>query len=182
MSDAVTVRQAEPGDVEAVVAVAEDAWYAAYGGFLEPATVAQGLRENYEPELVEAGVDHEDVALYVAEVEDGGAGDSDADGAGGPDGEVVGFASAERTWADEVELHTIYVHPDRWGEGVGTALFEQVEAWAREQDVDRVAAAVFVENSVGVGFFEAMGFERGTEAQGEIGGELRPEVEFEYGL
>ena len=174
MSDAVTVREAGPADVEAVIAVAEDAWYAAYGGFLDPATVAQGLRENYDPELVEAGVEHDDVAFYVAEVEDGGAGDAD--------GEVVGFASAEQTWADEVELHTVYVHPDRWGDGVGTALFEAVEAWAREQGVDRVAAAVFEENSVGVGFFEALGFEPGTEAQGEVGGELHPEVEFEYDL
>lgn len=178
MSDPVTVRPAEPGDVEAVVAVAEDAWYAAYGGFLDPGTVAQGLRENYDPELVEAGVEHEDVAFYVAEVE----GDEHGNGAGDDDGEVVGFASAEQTWADEVELHTIYVHPDRWGEGVGTALFEAVEAWARERDVDRVAAAVFTDNSVGVGFFEALGFERGTAAQGEVAGELHPEVEFEYEL
>lgn len=181
MSDAVSVREAEAGDVESVVAVAEDAWYAAYGGFLDPATIAQGLRENYAPELVEAGVEHDDVAFFVAEVEGEGA-DADGGGADDADGEVVGFASAEQTWADEVELHTIYVHPDRWGEGAGRALFEEVEAWARQQDVDRVVAAVFEDNSVGVEFFEALGFERGMEAHGEIGGELHPEFEFEYDL
>ena len=174
MSDAVSVRAAEPADVERVVAVAEDAWYAAYGGFLDPAVIAQGLRENYDTELVEAGVEHDEVAFFVAEVED--------EAADAADGEVVGFASAEQTWADEVELHTCYVHPDRWGEGVGRALFEEVEAWARERDVDRVVAAVFEENSVGVGFVEALGFERGMAAKGEVGGELHPEIEFEYDL
>ena len=166
MSDAVEVREATAEDVDAVVAVARDSWYAAYGGFLDPATVEQALGENYDPELVEAGIEHDDVAFFVAEV----------------DGEVVGFASAERTWADEVELHTVYVHPDRWGEGVGTALFERVATWAREQDVDRIACGVFTRNAVGVGFFEALGFEAGVEAEAEIAGELHAETEYEYDL
>jgi len=162
----IAVREATPADVDAVVAVARDSWYAAYGGFIEPASVEQALGENYDPELVAAGVDHEDIAFFVAEA----------------DGEVVGFASAEQTWADEVELHTLYVHPDRWGEGGGRALFERVETWARAQDVDRVVAAAFTENSVAVGFFEALGFEPGAETAAEVAGERHPEREFEYRL
>lgn len=180
------VREAEPDDVEAVVDVARDSWYAAYGGFLDPATVEAGLEANYDPDLVAAGVEHDDIAFFVCEVGDDGDGEVGDDGDGeigdDGDGEVVGFATAEQTWADEVELHTIYVHPDRWGEGVGTALLDRVLEWARGRDVDRVVAAAFADNAVGVGFFEAAGFERGLEAEGEIGGELHPEVEFEHEL
>ncbi|QLD85414.1 GNAT family N-acetyltransferase [Natronomonas halophila] len=160
------VRPATDDDVEAIQDVAWDAWYAAYGGFLSPSTIESGLTEYYDEELLAAAVDHDDIAFYVAE----------------RDGEVVGFASAEQTWADEVELHTIYVDPDYWGEGIGPELFEEIEAWADEQGVDRIACAVFSDNTVGTQFFESLGFEEGTEASGEVAGELHPEYEFEYEL
>jgi len=162
----VTVRAATAEDLDAVASVARDAWYAAYGGFMDPETIAAGLAENYDGELLATAVDHEDIEFPVAV----------------DDGEVVGFASAERTWADEVELHTIYVHPDRWGEGIGSGLLDEVAAWARQQDVDRIACGVFADNAVGIGFFEGKGFHRGGEASGEIAGELHPEYEFERPL
>ena len=162
----VTVRAASADDLEAVVAVARDAWYAAYGGFLDPETVEAGLARNYDEAVLSAAVDHGDVEFLVAV----------------DDGEVVGFASAERTWADEVELHTLYVHPDRWGEGIGSTLLEAVETWARGLDVDRVACGVFADNAVGVGFFEAAGFTRGDETRAELAGEYHPEVAFEREL
>lgn len=179
----VAVRESTGADVEAVIDVAEAAWFAAYGGFLDPATIEQGLRENYDAELLEAAVRHDDIAFFVADA-DGAAGEPAVAGEteGSDDATVVGFASAEQTWADEVELHTIYVHPDRWNEGVGAALLSRVESWAREQDVDRIAASVLAENAVGVGFFEAAGFVRGTEAKGVVAGEFHPEYEYEYPL
>lgn len=160
----VTVGEATVADVDAVLDVAADAWYAAYGGIFDPATIASALEEYYDPELVETAIELDEIAFYVAE-EDGS--------------EVVGFASAEQTWADEVELHTIYVHPDRWGEGIGSTLVDRVTSWAREQGVDRIACGVLAENVIGIGFFEATGFTRGMEAQAEIAGEIRPEYEFE---
>ncbi len=160
------VRAATEDDLGAVEDVARDAWYAAYGGFLEPRTVEAGVQANYDEDLLAAAVDYDAVEFLVAVA----------------GGEVVGFASAERTWADEVELHTLYVHPDRWSEGVGSALLDRLEAWAREQDTDRVVAAVFADNTVGRGFLEARGFERGMEAKGEVAGELHAEYEYELAL
>jgi N-acetylglutamate synthase-like GNAT family acetyltransferase len=162
----VDVRTATADDLAAVEAVARDAWYAAYGGFLEPRSVEAGLAQAYDEDVLATAVEHDAIEFLVAEL----------------DGEVVGFASAERTWADEVELHTLYVHPDRWGEGVGSALLEVVEAWAAEQDVDRVVAAVFADNAVGRGFLEARGFEEGPAAKGEVAGELHDEYEYERSL
>ncbi|MCY4731645.1 GNAT family N-acetyltransferase [Natronomonas gomsonensis] len=162
----VEIREATADDVAAIRDVARDSWYAAYGGVLDPSTVEGALGEYYAPDLIEAGVDHDDIAFFVAESEDG----------------VVGFASAEQTWADEVELHTIYVHPDRWGEGVGAALLDRVQRWATEQGVDRIACSVLADNAIGIGFFEASGFRRGAAAKGEIAGELHDEYEFELDL
>ena len=159
----VTVRAATGEDLAAVEAVARDAWYAAYGGFLEPRTVEAGLAEAYDEAVLSAAVEHDDIEFLVAEADD----------------EVVGFASAERTWADEVELHTLYVHPNRWGKGVGSALLSAIEEWTREQGVDRIACGVFAENAVGVGFFEAKGFRRGREREAELASERHPECEFE---
>ena len=159
----IDVREATADDVEPVREVARDSWYAAYGGFIAPDAIERGLETSYDPELLAAAVAHEAIAFFVAEV----------------DAEVVGFASAERTWADEVELHTLYVHPDRWGEGIGSALVDRVASWAREEGVDRVACGVLADNVVGVGFFEAVGFTRGRETEAEIAGEIHPEYEFE---
>lgn len=161
-----SVREATTEDVEAIVDVAEDAWYAAYGGVLDPPTIAEAISEYYDPDLVETGIDHDAIAFYVAELE----------------GRVVGFASAERTWADEVELHTLYVHPDRWGGGIGSALVDRVTEWARAEGVDRIACGVLADNAVGVGFFDAVGFARGRETEAEIAGEIHPEYEFELGV
>lgn len=162
----IDIRAATDDDVETVVDVAEASWYAAYGGFLSPETIARGLETSYDPDLVAAGIAHDDIAFFVAEA----------------DGDVVGFASAEQTWADEVELHTLYVHPDWWGEGAGQALLDRVREWADGVGVDRIACAVLAENEVAIGFFEAAGFVRGREASGEIGGERHPEYEFELPL
>lgn len=181
-ADDIEVREATTGDVDGIVDVARDSWYAAYGGFLDPDVVEQAIGEYYDPTLLESAIDHEDIAFFVAEV-GRSSGGGEGDGTGTDDGRrLVGFASVEQTWADEVELHTIYVHPDRWGEGVGTALLERVESWARDRGVDRIACAVFAENAVGLGFVEARGFERGLEAEGEVVGRFYPEVEFELEL
>jgi N-acetylglutamate synthase-like GNAT family acetyltransferase len=162
----VRVREATADDLDAIRDVAEAAWYAAYGGTLAPETIAAALESYYDPEIVTAGIESEAIRFHVAE--DGG--------------EVVGFASAEQTWADEVELHAVYVHPDRWGEGIGTALLDRIADWARERDVDRIACGVLADNAVGIGFFEAMGFERGIEAEAEIVDERRAEYEYELEL
>ena len=134
----------------------------------------------------EASMDGEstDEASMDGESTDEASMDGESTDEASMDGEstVVGFASAERTWADEVELHTIYVHPDRWGEGVGAALLDEVAAWARAEGADRIACGVLADNAVGVGFFEAVGFRRGRKTEAEIAGSVREEYEYELSL
>ena len=161
----IEIRAAEPGDVEAIIDVGRGALYAAYGGFVRPENVESAIGEWYDPELIETAIEAGEIAFYVAVAEG-----------------VVGFASAERTWADEVELHAIYVHPDRWGEGIGSALLERLVQWARQQGVDRIACSAFLDNTVGVEFLRSRGFEPGEEFETAVGAERHPEREFELAL
>ncbi|MFW5958683.1 MAG: N-acetyltransferase family protein [Natronomonas sp.] len=162
----VEIRLACEGDVDAIRGVAKDTLYTAYGGFASPKSIEQAFEEWYDPGLVEAAISADEIMLWVAD----------------DDGTVFGFASAEQTWADEIELHVIYVHPDRWGEGFGTALFEEVKTWAADVDVDRIACTVFTDNTIGMSFFEGRGFQGETEVLTELGEEQHPEREVVYEL
>ena len=67
-------------------------------------------------------------------------------------------------------LKEIYVHPDRWGEGVGTALLDACIDCLPE-NVTALKLEVLAENERGRGFYEARGFEQVGEAEIEIAGE-----------
>ena len=137
-------REATPEDAAAMSDVAEGAWWASCAAFLDADTLREVLAEGYsEAALAEAA---EDPELHTVVAVDGAE-------------RVVGFAVAERTWADTVDLHALYVDPDRWGEGAGSALLESVLTHARVEECDYVRVTTFVDNPVARPFFEARGFE-----------------------
>jgi RimJ/RimL family protein N-acetyltransferase len=45
------------------------------------------------------------------------------------------------------------------GLGIGTALFERLDAWAHEHQIHRLELSVMVHNTRGVGLYQKMGFE-----------------------
>ncbi|SFR32121.1 GNAT family N-acetyltransferase [Halogeometricum limi] len=97
-------------------------------------------------------------------------------------GGVVGYAhlvtDTDRTGAfvpdDDAELHALYVRPDRWGEGVGSALLERVESACSE--ATRLVLQTFAANEDGRAFYRARGFERVGDHTFEVGGESYPTV------
>ena len=139
------VREAIPEDAAAASDVAEAAWWASCAGFLDADTLRRVLAEGYAEERLVEAVEEPELHTVVA-----------VDGAD----RVVGFAVAERTWADTVDLHALYVDPDRWGEGAGAALLDSVLAYAREEECGYVRATAFEGNPVARPFFESRGFER----------------------
>lgn len=136
------VRPGTPADAPAVERVARAAWHDTYDDVLGPDAVDTKLTEWYDPDALRETI-REDGVFFVA----------------GED--AVGFAQAT-PGEDGWHLARIYVHPDRRGEGIGTALLEAVEHALAERGVERYELAVLADNEVGVGFYEARGFERGA--------------------
>jgi len=106
----VLIREAAIADVSAVVQVHLDSWDAAKEGLDLP---TRRTREQ-RTELWTTFLDEGRGELWVAEEH----------------GRVVGFiafgSSRDEDRRGETEIYTLYVDPDRWRQGVGSALMDQV--------------------------------------------------------
>ncbi|QLK27394.1 GNAT family N-acetyltransferase [Natrinema zhouii] len=96
------------------------------------------------------------------------------------DGAVRGYCYVR--WGEETKsfvgeteagLKELYVEPDYWGNGLGTALLER-GLERLPSHVDRVRLETLEGNDVAHRFYDARGFERTGSAAFEIGGELYP--------
>jgi len=78
---------------------------------------------------------------------------------------TVGFISGElrqgsptflpKTWAS---VDDVFVEPDYRNRGMGRALLQSVEAWAKERDADGISLQVAAANTRGRKFYEDLGF------------------------
>jgi len=160
------LRDATPADAEAVATVARGSWHAAYDEFLGAETVDATVDRWYDPGSLRRSIRGAAVAgsarkgdsvFLVAE----------------RDGTVVGFANAgpagergDGPAEPDAFLSRLYVHPDHWGAGVGTALTRQVAQRLREAGYERLWLEVLAENERGRSFYESLGFERaGSERE-----------------
>ncbi|WP_440763799.1 N-acetyltransferase family protein [Natronorubrum sp. DTA7] len=75
--------------------------------------------------------------------------------------------------ANEAGLKEIYVEPDHWGEGVGTALLEY-GLDSLPASIDRVKLEMLDGNDLGHRFYDARGFERTGSSEFDIGDESYP--------
>lgn len=140
-----TIRPATVEDAPAIQAVARASWHAAYGSILGASQVEKRVDSWFAPEtLVTDDIEPDDRPLFVAIV----------------DGSVVGFAEAVPVDEDTASLYRIYVAPDHWGDGIGSALLDRVETALRERGIDRLTLSVFAANDRATDFYESVGFER----------------------
>ncbi|PSQ29865.1 N-acetyltransferase [Halobacteriales archaeon SW_6_65_46] len=154
------IRPATTDDAAAIREIADAAWWDTYPGTLATDQIATAVERLYDLEFLREVIrERDDLLFLVAE----------------RDGEPVGFTSAQQTFADEVELFSLYVHPDHQREGVGTALLDAVLDAARTASVDRLKAGVLSGNRQARGFLETRAFERTETVTTEIGGESHPE-------
>jgi ribosomal protein S18 acetylase RimI-like enzyme len=150
------IRPATRSDAPAVRATAHASWHAAYDDVLGPETVERVVDEWYGVASLRTAV--AESVFHVAAV----------------DGAVVGFVNAgPNPEYDEgtAELYRIYVHPDRWGEGIGGRLLAAVEDDLGAEGYDRLRLSVLAENAVGVGFYEGHGFEHVETGTVDLGDE-----------
>src|SRR5438105_10109155 len=107
----IDVRPARPEDVHGIAETHVRTWQGAYGHAF-PAELLAGLSVDGHEEWWRGVVESGSEQVWVAE----------------EDGEVIGFASAgpSRTEEDVAELYALYVRPEEWGGGAGTALMRTV--------------------------------------------------------
>lgn len=187
-----TVRAATHSDVDAIREVASEAWTAAYDDVLDRSTIEAALAEWYDPAALRELVTADDVAVFVAATDGNGAETRGEGDDGGPDSDVVGYVSAgpdgqpdadasEAAPARRSETATVgalYVLPDLWGEGIGTALLERFLSRTRDRGCAAVEVVALSENDVGCSFYRRRGFATIEERETELFGETVAETVF----
>ncbi|MFF4347008.1 GNAT family N-acetyltransferase [Streptomyces sp. NPDC001530] len=169
MDDPTTIREMTLDDCRRVAEIRIRGWQTAYKGLIP------------QPYLDALSVE-EDAARRRARIEQGDA--EIVNLVAEQHGEVIGWA-CHGPYRDgevrtgDIELYAIYVHPDRFGEGVGRALLRE--------SVDRCAAAghermllwVLKENGPARRFYERAGFgPDGAEEPFDVEGVAVPEVRY----
>ncbi|MFB6269396.1 MAG: N-acetyltransferase family protein [Halobacterium sp.] len=145
------VREATPGDAEAVRRVADAAWHDAHDDIVGPDSVERFLAEYYSIDDLRKRFAADDGTTFVASV----------------DGTIVGYASGvpEDDW---YTLGSIYVHPDWQGDGVGSALLERVERAGAAAGFETLRLVVMADNEDSIGFYESRGFVRVADHYDEM--------------
>lgn len=160
----------DEADVRELFVAHARAWREAYAGLLPDDTIERIADESPTDERVAAQWErlsgYGDGRVHVAE-----------DGSG----TVRGYAVFR--WGDDetkpsvpegaAELKELYVDPDFWGEGYGTALLE-AGLDRLPAHVDDVALELLAGNEIGAGFYRARGFERTGETSFELDGATYP--------
>jgi ribosomal protein S18 acetylase RimI-like enzyme len=164
-SPGVRVRTATPADAERIAVVARESCEAAYEGLLDDPALLETVRsDGYTDEIREflrAVPEAAGLRYDVVETE----------------GRVEGFAHYRFAPAEtdsfvgstECLLHSLYVAPDRWGEGLGSALVDASDGRLPDR-LSALVLGVLKRNEVGTSFYESSGFERRGEAVLEVSG------------
>jgi RimJ/RimL family protein N-acetyltransferase len=138
------VRKAAPGDAAALVALAQavgsepEGWLIADGEWRTAAEERRYLRAVRK---------HPDAAVFVAEVPEG----------------IVGRLSVARDphpASEHVADLGLMVVKEHRRRGVGRALMEAAEAWARETGVRKLELHVFPYNVAAITLYESLGYQR----------------------
>jgi ribosomal protein S18 acetylase RimI-like enzyme len=156
-----TIRVATPNDARAIAEIHIAAWRAAYRGIVGDEALAGMSVSEREQRWTEILIGNESRTV-VAE----------------RDGAIAGYCAIFRPSRDQgaapqtAEIAALYVAPDRWRSGIGSALLEHVlaELQAEERWAD-ITLWVFAANDRARAFYEHHGFTSAGEPVDEHTGE-----------
>jgi len=160
------IRPARPTDAAEIERVARAAWHAAYDPVLGPVVVDSVVDRWYALGTLRTEI--EEARWFFVAVEDGS---------------VVGYTHAGRLAGRPriAELYRIYVDPERWNGGIGTALLGAVLDAACSAGTERIRLLVLADNEVGIEFYRARGFESVGRTTTTLGDTEYEELVFERG-
>jgi ribosomal protein S18 acetylase RimI-like enzyme len=162
MTETPKIRRATEHDVDAIVGLHARSWQVAYRGLVPDEMIDRVVSERaVRAERIRAVVTDADGPRRAWVIVDRGV--------------VVGFSivgpSRDPDAADDTgEVHTIYLHPDALGKGIGRALFERVTRDLRDQGFARAMLWVLEANARARRFYEAAGW----AFDGTIRDDVRP--------
>lgn len=168
-----SIRSATRDDVPGIQRVGERAWSAVYDDVLDQATIDAALEEWYSLDTLHDYIQHSDVAYFVGEHDDCIVGADDP---------IIGFVAVGRNELDTGEIGAIYVDPDHWRQGHGTALLQHAEAYGRERDWDTIQIRVVGGNDVARTFYEQHGYQETLTVTVDLFDEPIKEVCYEKSL
>lgn len=145
----VRVRQATADDTDAIVAVTAAGWRTAYRDIVAQDRLAGLPLARWRSE-VHVGLRRpvDDAFSYVAEIDGAFAGYC-----------FVAAPSRERDLGPNVaELVAIYVEPESWGRGAGTALMRAAMERLADLPYDEIFLWTFKENAPAIAFYERHGW------------------------
>lgn len=168
----VTVRLARADDADEIGRIQVETWRAAYTGLMPDEAIA-GFDVEARQRMWHEGLGRmprPGSATFV--VEDGG--------------EVVGFASVgasrDEDAEQEAELYAIYLHPSRWGTGIGRALLQRAEESMRSSGFRRALLWVLEGNERAERFYRAAGWEQDGRKVEEFQGATVTELSYRKDL
>jgi GNAT superfamily N-acetyltransferase len=167
----VTIRRALPTDARAIAEVQVGTWRAAYAGLIDEEVLA-GLSVDERARQFRAWLGGTMSARHFV-AEDAGA--------------IVGFCTVATPARDTslgvrvAEIAAIYVVPDRWREGIGTALVDATTASLRDDGYTAVVLWTLRANERAAGFYAARGFAP-DGAQRHAAAHARDEVRYRASL
>ena len=144
--DLVQITEATASDVLGIQNVMQASWQSVYADLLSEEHIARTLRRSFSEAALARSVNHAGATYLVAWV----------------DGEIRGMCHYGSPLLDDCEnrkaLYSVYVHPDWWQQGIGTALLDVMEAHLRPQRVTDVFTYVDARNTLASTFFTRHGF------------------------
>lgn len=166
------IREAAPGDAEAIADIHVRSWRAAYRGqltddYLDSLSVDERLEQHRR--ALETPGEHR---TWVAEER----------------GRVVGFAvtgPSQDADADERtgELYALYLDPERFGRGIGKRLLDHAVEDLRERGFRTATLWVLESNEAGRRFYEREGWRAdGLTTSERVDCEMRPTVRYRVDL
>jgi len=152
---AISTREANNRDADAISAFLWALWN-------EAGSEAPGLSGATEeiiaavadPEAIRSRLGGPERRIYIATQED----------------RVVGFAAIRAINETEIELAGIMVLPSLTGRGIGTPLVAAAVEQARGQGFTTMSVSTEVDNEAALGFYEARGFTRKSDAVVDVEG------------
>lgn len=153
----VIIRDATRNDIEGIHRVARASWHAAHDEIIGSDEVDDFVDDYYDAGMLEKVIGTPEALFFVA-VDDAST--------------VVGFVVGVPTQDVETtySLRSIYVHPDRWGAGIGYRLLSRLETAVQARGGDRIELFVMTDNDVAIDFYESTGFHRVTKEYNETHG------------